>query len=125
MENAFGSAVFEDAFQFSAVQTAPTELRYLPSLYSFYGSEIGNATQMPLVKGGGPFTFSMDDPIGTFSIDETSGIITKVDAFEVGDDDKIIKTFDVGVANEKGDFLAEDVVTIQLLEKVVVPALIR
>jgi len=115
VSNIEGAAVFEDAFSFNAVQVVPTQLRYVPSVYSFYGSETGDVTSPAMVNGGGPYTFSMDDPLNYFDINVDNGEITKDVVVEIGDDEKIIKTIAVTVQNALGEYLQEKALSIELL----------
>ena len=115
VSNSFGSEVFENAFSFDAIQVAPSKLSYTPSLYSFYGSSLGDLTSAANVNGGGPYTFSMQDPFNYFTIDENSGQISKIAEVEVGEDSKIIKTYDVSVSNQLGDYTAPKAVTIEII----------
>jgi len=115
VKNTHGSTIFENAFSFSAKQAVPTEVRYTPSIYSFYGHSQNDVTNKASVNGGGPYAFSMNDPLNHFSINETDGVITKDAIIEIGDDEKIIKSFDVGVSNELGSYLAQDAVVIEII----------
>lgn len=115
VQNSVGSAVFSNAFSFNAIQVVPTQLRYVPSIYSFYGSVSGNVTSPANVNGGGPYTFSMNDPLNYFSINEANGEVTKEAIVEIGDNEKIIKRIDVTVQNDLGEYLAEKALTIEII----------
>ncbi|MCG8581110.1 MAG: hypothetical protein MI866_14415 [Bacteroidales bacterium] len=113
--NPAGAEVFADAFKFSAIQVAPDKLRYIPSLYSFYSNSTGDKTAVANVNGGGPYVFSMDDPLNYFTINELTGEITKEAIVEIGDDDKLLRKFDVNVANEIGSHTETKAVTIEII----------
>ena len=118
VSNAYGSEVFTDAFLFNAVQVAPTKVKYLPSIYSFYYDEIDVRTEEAYVKGGGPYSFELDDPLNHFSIDVETGAITKEQVVDVDDQDQIItKIFDVSVSNELGNHTEADAITIEIIGK--------
>ncbi|WP_430817241.1 hypothetical protein [Carboxylicivirga sp. RSCT41] len=113
--NPAGTEVFADVFNFSAVQVAPDKLRYIPSLYSFYSTATGDMTAAASVNGGGPYVFTMDDPLNYFTINELTGEITKEAIVEIGDDDKLLQTFDVSVSNEMGTHTESKAVTIEII----------
>ncbi|MBR8534497.1 hypothetical protein KDU71_02915 [Carboxylicivirga sediminis] len=115
VSNPSGSEVFEDAFAFTAVQVQPSKLSYVPSLYSFYGTSTGDLTSPANVNGGGPYTFSLDDPFNYFAINELTGEIEKIAEVDVADDSKLIKTYDVGVVNELGSYNAPKAITIEII----------
>jgi len=115
VKNASGNKVFNNAFSFTAEQVPPTKLNYVPSLYSFYASELGDKTSVASVNGGGPYLFTMDDPLNYFSIDELTGSIAKEAVVEIEEDDKLIQTLDVTVANELGKHTQSKAVTIEII----------
>lgn len=113
--NSYGSKIFENAFGFNATQVEPSKLRYVPSLYSFYGPLTGNYTSPASANGGGPYLFSMNDTQNYFSINEETGVITKEAVVALGEDDVITRTFDIEVSNEIGTHTEHQAVTIELI----------
>lgn len=115
VSNPSGSEVFENAFTFNAIQVIPSKLSYVPSLYSFYGTSTGDLTSPANVNGGGPYTFSLEDPLNYFSINEATGEIEKIAQVDVAEDGKLIKTYDVSVANELGSYQASKALAIEII----------
>ncbi|NME72011.1 hypothetical protein [Flammeovirga aprica] len=113
--NAITEVNFQNVLSFEAHQVEPSGLYYLPNLYSTYGNNMEFSTALPNVKGGGPYTYKLNNHTDVFMIDATTGSIHLAKEYTIGDDEFKEFKLDVAVENAQGEQVQESIMDIEVL----------
>ncbi|WP_044205575.1 hypothetical protein [Flammeovirga sp. OC4] len=115
VSNAIAEVNFQNVLSFEAHQVAPSGLYYLPNLYSTYGTNMEFSTALPNVKGGGPYTYKLNNHTDVFTIDAATGSIHLAKEYTIGDDEFKEFKLDVAVENAQGEQVQESIMDIEVL----------
>ncbi|WP_156152577.1 hypothetical protein [Flammeovirga sp. OC4] len=117
VKNSMGSTTFTDVLDFTADQSIPQDIIYMPNIYSFYGDDLEVATSRPNVKGGGPYEFTLSNFSDVFAIDAEIGKVKLQQAYPIGEDDIEVFALDVNVENALGALSKRTAVIIEVIGK--------